>query len=89
MDFQLFGILSACVPRFFKDKESGRDVQYFESGIQTRDGFTVITSIDTREYTGKKCVFKVTARPSKQSAKAYTLKVTAVALQEDGETIIN
>jgi len=89
MHLQLFGILSACLPKFFTDKDTGKQVEWFQSGIQTKDGFVVLTSKDLRGFEGKKCVFKVLANPAKLAKNAYVLKVIEAVCEEDGETVID
>lgn len=89
MYLQLFGTVVACNAKFFTDKIKGTQVNYFESGINTKEGFVVLTSIDLREVQGKSCVFKVLAKPHKLATKSYTLKIVDMRLAEGGEEVVD
>jgi len=87
MDLYLKGVLSACMPKFFTDKETGKQIEYYQSGIRTKDGFVVLTSKDLRKWQGKDCVFRVVASPAKLAKSAFTLRATEV-IEVNGEDVI-
>jgi len=85
MYLQLIGTLSACIPRFFTDKETGKQVEYYESGIRTKDQFVTLTSKDFRKFEGKECAFKVQAI---KEGRLYKLKAVDISLVDGDDRVI-
>jgi len=88
MDLFLKGTLTVCIPKTFTDKDTGKEVLYYQSGFVTKDGFATMGSRDLREYQNKSGVWKIQATKADKAPNAFKLKAIEFVSGEDGEDTI-